>query len=72
MSDVMVEILQVLFGPTSERTPRDHRVYTFYYSEKTRKGQRTFNAAKELEVAGLVRLSSGVLQNDIYRIIPRC
>lgn len=72
MTDTMAAILNTLFSAQAEKTPREHRVYTFHYNEKTRKGQREFNAAKELEGAGLVRLSPGVVQKNIFQILPRC
>lgn len=72
MTDSMKEILVTLFGAQAERTPREHRVFTFHYNEKTRAGQRTFNAANELAATGLVRVSPGVVQKNIFQIIPRC
>jgi len=71
-SDAATKILVTLFSAQAERTPREHRVFTFHYNAKTKAGTRTMKAARDLEVAGLVRVSAGHLQANIFQIIPRC
>lgn len=71
-SDAAVEILKTLFSAQAEKTPREHRVFTFHYNEATKAGQRTMNAARDLEATGLVRVVPGHLQANIFQIFPRC
>ena len=63
-----IQILETLFSAQAERTPRAHRVYTFW--AKNGKG-REMDAARQLEKNHLVEV---VLthQKDMYQILLPC